>query len=244
MAEAGGRARDGRFHTTQWTLVLSAAADDAAAAAALESLCQSYWYPLYAFIRRQGYEAPEAEDLTQAFFSRLIEKEYLAQADRNRGKFRSFLLTAVKHFLSNERDRAAAQKRGGGAQHVSLDFGDAEKRYAQEPSSGLTPEEMFEKRAALSLLDRALALLGAEYEVRGNSRQFEILAPLLTGDSEDLYEKAADDLGMSRGAVRVALHRMRGRFRVILRDLVASLVTEPEDVDDEIRHLVNAVAIG
>jgi DNA-directed RNA polymerase specialized sigma24 family protein len=143
MAEPGGRARDGRYHTTQWTLVLSAAADDAAAAAALESLCQSYWYPLYAFIRRQGYGAPEAEDLTQSFFSRLIEKEYLSQADRNRGRFRSFLLTAVKHFLSNERDRAAAQKRGGGAQHVTLDFGDAEERYAREPSSGLSPEEIF-----------------------------------------------------------------------------------------------------
>jgi len=234
---------DARFHTTQWTLILSAAADDAEAGSALNALCQSYWYPVYAFIRRQGHGAPEAEDLTQAFFTRLIEKTYLAQVDRKRGRFRSFLLTAVKHFLANERDRVMTQKRGGGALHVPLDFIDAEKKYAHEPASGLTPEEIFEKRSAMALLDAALRRLRLEFEARGDTRQFEALAPLLTGDSDAFYERAAAELGMSRGALRVALHRMRRRFRVILRDLVASLVAEPDQVDDEIRHLVNAIAV-
>jgi len=135
------------------------------------------------------------------------------------------------------------QKRGGGAAHVPLDFVDAEKKYAHEPASGLTPEEIFDKSSAMALLDAALRRLRSEFEARGDTRQFEALAPLLTGDSDAFYERAAAELGMSRGALRVALHRMRRRFRVILRDLVASLVAEPDQVDDEIRHLVNAIAV-
>jgi RNA polymerase sigma factor (sigma-70 family) len=234
---------DAKFHTTQWTLIFSAAADDPEAGSALNALCELYWYPVYAFIRRQGHDAAEAEDLTQAFYTRLIEKAYLSQVDRNRGKFRSFLLASVKHFLSNERDRTLAQKRGGGAKHVPLDLSDAEERYVGDQAGGLSPEENFEKRCALSLLDTALQRLREEYEERGDLEHFESLAPLLTGDAEDLYEKVANDMGMSRGALRVALHRMRGRFRGILREHVASLVATPDQVDEEIRHLLNAVTM-
>jgi len=209
----------GRFHTTRWTLVLSAAAGDPDARPALESLCAIYWEPVYAFVRRQGHDASEAEDLTQAFFGRLIEKEYLAQADRSRGRFRTFLLTAVRNFLANEHDRAQAQKRGGGVTHVELE---------EEYASGLTPEELFEKRAALALLDAAMRRLRDEYEARGNAS----LVPLLT-------EEPSAPLG---GAQRVALHRMRARFRAILRELVASTVAEPEQIDDELRHML--VALG
>ncbi|HYS52331.1 MAG TPA: sigma-70 family RNA polymerase sigma factor [Thermoanaerobaculia bacterium] len=234
---------DPRFHTTQWTLVFTAAADDAASRPALNTLCEMYWFPVYAFIRRQGHDATEAEDLTQAFYAKLIEKAYLAQVDRSRGKFRTFLLASVKHFLSNQRDRTLAQKRGGGATHVPIDLTAAEERYASEKAGGLSPEEIFEKRCALSLLDTALGRLREEYVERDDLRGFEALAPLLTGDSPDLYEKVADDLGMSRGALRVALHRMRGRFRLILREHVASLVAAPDQIEEEIRHLMNAVTI-
>jgi RNA polymerase sigma factor (sigma-70 family) len=233
---------DPRFHTTQWTLVFSAAADDADAESALNALCERYWYPVYAFIRRQGHDATEAEDLTQAFYAKLIEKEYLSQVDRNRGKFRTFLLASVKHFLYNEHDRAVAKKRGGGAAHVPIDLTGADERYASE-QGGLSPEEIFEKRCALSLLDTALQRLRDEYIERDDLRQFEALAPLLPGDSPDLYEKVADELGMSRGALRVAIHRMRARFRMILREHVASLVAASDQVDEEIRHLMNAVTM-
>jgi len=235
---------DPRFHTTQWTLVFSAAANDSESRPALNALCEAYWFPVYAFIRRQGHGAAEAEDLTQAFYTKLIEKAYLAQVDRSRGKFRTFLLAAVKHFLSNERDRALAQKRGGGAAHVPIDLSVAEERYASEKAGGLSPEEAFEKRCALSLLDTALQRLRDEYVERDDLRHFEALAPLLTGDSPDLYEKVASDLGMSRGALRVALHRMRARFRMIVREHVAALVAAPDQVDDEIRQLMNAVTLG
>jgi RNA polymerase sigma-70 factor (ECF subfamily) len=237
-----GIARDGRFHTTQWTLVFSAAASDSAARLALGTLCGIYWYPLYAFIRRQGFAAPEAEDLTQEFFGKLIEKEYLAQVDRSRGRFRTFLLTSVKNFLANEHDRAMAQKRGGGMVHVALSAIDAEERFAREPAGGLTPEQLFSKAAALSLLDTALRRLRAEYEGRGSGKQFDCLVPLLTGDAGDHHEKAAQALGISRGAVRVALHRMRERFRSNLREITASLVTGPDQVDEELRYLLSAVA--
>jgi DNA-directed RNA polymerase specialized sigma24 family protein len=218
---------DGRFHTTQWTLVLSAAADDPSHPA-LGALCSMYWLPVYAFVRRQGYEPGEAEDLTQSFFVRLVEKAYLAQADRARGRFRTFLLTSVKHFLSNERDRTLAQKRGGGIEHVAIDETfDVEER--------LTPEQVFEKRSALSLIDAAMRRLRDEYASRGQSAQFEALAPLLTG--EVAREGAVD------GATRVAIHRLRVRFRAVLRELVAAVVDSPQQVDDEIRHLLEVVSL-
>jgi RNA polymerase sigma-70 factor (ECF subfamily) len=234
---------DPRFHTTQWTLVFTAAADDENSRPALEELCARYWFPVYVFIRRQGYDAAEAEDLTQGFYTKLIEKAYLAQVDRNRGKFRTFLLASVKHFLSNERDRVRAQKRGGGAAHKTLDLTGAEERYAGEQSGLLSPDEMFEKRCALSLLDAALRQLREEYVERDDLRHYDALAPLLTGESPELYAKVADDLGMSRGALRVALHRMRGRFRTIVREHVSALVAAPDQVDEEIRHLMNAVTM-
>jgi len=233
--------RDARFHTTRWSLVLAAGGADSSAATALNTLCGLYWYPVYAFIRRQGHSAHEAEDLTQAYFGRVIEKAYLAQVDRERGKFRTFLLSSLKHFLANERDRARAQKRGGGALHVTFEALDAEQRYAAEAGSGLTPEELFEKRAALSLLDAALALLRKDYEMRDSARQFEMLAPLLTGDSDERYEAIAAELKMTPGALRVALHRLRARFRKTLRDLIGAMVSTSDQVDDELRHFLNAV---
>ena len=219
-------AGDGRFHTTQWTLVLSAAADDPSHPA-LGALCGIYWMPVYAFIRRQGHDAAEAEDLTQSFFARLVEKSYVAQADRARGRFRSFLLAAVKHFLANERDRALAQKRGGGIEHVAIDATfDVEER--------LTPDQVFEKRTALALIDAAMRRLREEYALRGQTAQFDALAPMLTGD--------AAKSGAMDSATRVALHRMRARFRMVVRELVSSVVDSPEQVDDEIRHLLEVVA--
>lgn len=233
--------RDARFHTTRWSLVLAAGGSDSSAGTALNTLCALYWYPVYAFIRRQGHSAHEAEDLTQAYFGRVIEKAYLAQVDRQRGKFRTFLLTSLKHFLANERDRALAQKRGGGASHVTFDALDAEQRYAAEAGSGLTPEELFEKRAALSLLDSALSELRRDYERRECAKQFEMLAPLLTGDADERYETIAAELNMTPGALRVALHRLRARFRNALRDLIGAMVSTSDQVDDELRHLLNAL---
>lgn len=229
--------RDARFHTTRWSLVLAAGGTDPSA---LNTLCGLYWYPVYSFIRRQGHSAPDAEDLAQAYFGRLIDKAYLAQVDRERGKFRTFLLTSLKHFLANERDRAMAQKRGGGAAHVTFEALDVEQRYAAETASGLTPEELFEKRAALSLLDAALSELRKDYEKRGSAREFDMLAPLLTG-AEERYDTIAAELNMTPGALRVALHRLRGRFSNALRDLVSAMVSTSDQVDDELRHLLNAV---
>jgi RNA polymerase sigma-70 factor (ECF subfamily) len=231
--------RDARFHTTQWSLVLAAGGTDPAA---LNTLCSLYWYPVYAFIRRQGASAHEAEDLTQAYFARVIEKDYLAQVDRDRGKFRTFLLSSLKHFLANERDRALTQKRGGGAAHVAFDVAEAEQRYAAEGTSVATPEELFEKRAALSLLDAALAQLKREYDARGSARQFKVLAPLLTGDNEERYATAAAELDITPGALRVALHRMRGRFQKVLRRSVADMVSSADEVDDELRHLLGTLS--
>ena len=219
---------DGRFQTTQWTLVFSAASVDPSAQHALDALCRLYWLPVYAFIRRQGHSPADAEDLTQSFFSRVIEKSYLAQADRARGRIRSFLLASVKHFLSNERDRAGAQKRGGGIEHVTI--GDS-----LEIEERLTPEEIFEKRSALALIEAALARLREEYAQRGSSSQFDALVPLLTGD--------ADRGDAMSGATRVALSRMRVRYRAILRQIVASVVDEAGKVDDELRHLRSVVSL-
>src|SRR2546428_11237710 len=174
---------DPRFHTTQWTLVFSAAADDSESRPALNALCAMYWFPVYAFIRRQGHDATEAEDLTQAFYAKLIEKAYLAQVDRSRGKFRTFLLASVKHFLSNERDRTLAQKRGGGATHVPIDLSAAEERYASEKAGWPSTAEAFDKRSALSLLGTALPARRQGHSQREGLRHFRTPAALLTRDS-------------------------------------------------------------
>jgi RNA polymerase sigma-70 factor (ECF subfamily) len=227
------------FATTHWSLVLAACGQPSPQARdALADLCRAYWYPLYAFIRRTGHDAGAAEDLTQEFFARLLEKGWLGQADREKGRFRSFLLTACKHFLANERHRAQAQKRGGGITHVPIDFHGANERYAHEPVEAVTPERLFERRWALALLDHVLSELRAEYTASGKERLFDVLKTRLGGASDALpYETVAAELGLSEGAVKVAAHRLRQRYRDRLREAIARTLDDPTAVDDEIRHL-------
>lgn len=207
----------------------------------MTELCTIYWYPLYAFIRRRGHDAHEAEDLTQEFFARLLAKHDLAGAAPEKGKFRSFLLAAVKHFLANEHDRAAAQKRGGGQKVIALDALRADSRRSLEPADDLTPEKLFERRWALAVLDQVLARLEAELAAAGKARQFEALKDLLTGAGQGTYAQLADQLGMSPGAVKVAAHRLRRRYRQLLREEIAHTVTDPGEIDDEIRYLLSCL---
>ncbi|MGA2616000.1 MAG: sigma-70 family RNA polymerase sigma factor [Thermoguttaceae bacterium] len=238
-SSAGG----GRFTTTHWSLVLAAAgSEDAHGREALAQLCQVYWYPLYAFIRRHGHGPHDAQDLTQEFFTRLLEKDYLGDVDRSKGKFRSFLLAAMKHFLSKEWARAKTLKRGGGRTLVPLDTLGAEDRYRREPQDNATPERLFERRWALTLLDQVLTRLSEEYETTGKRAILEQLQDCLTGDSHALpYADLAARLGMTEGAVRVAVHRLRRRYRGVLRDEIAQTVAAPAEIDDEIRQLFSAL---
>lgn len=231
------------FATTRWSLVLAAGADGSSAAhEALGALCETYWYPLYAFLRSRGRSVEDAQDLTQAFFARVLEKRVLLQADPARGRFRSFLLTSLKNFAANERDRDIAKKRGGGVPVVSLEFESAEGRFQMEPASNETPEKMFDRRWALTLLDRVFSRLQAEMVRSGREAQFDRLKAYLTGDQPQLsYAQTAGDLGMSEGAVKVAVHRLRRHFRDLLRDEIAQTVSSAGDIDDELRHLWSAV---
>jgi len=232
-----------RFTTTRWSLVLAAAGtEDARGREALAKLCQTYWYPLYAFVRRQGHGPHDAQDLTQEFFMRLLEKDYLGDVDRSKGKFRSFLLAALKHFLSKERARAKTLKRGGGHTLVPLDTLSAEDRYRREPEDNATPERLFERRWALTLLDQVLTRLSEEYETTGKRAMFEQLQGCLTGDSDmPPYAELAARLGMTEGAVKVAVHRLRQRYRGVLREEIAQTVADPAEIDDEIRQLFSAL---
>jgi RNA polymerase sigma-70 factor (ECF subfamily) len=208
----------------------------------LAALCQTYWYPVYAFVRRQGFDAHQSQDLTQSFFLRFLEKSYLHVIDPAKGKFRAFLLACCKHFLSNERDRENAQKRGGGRKVMSLDFADAEARYALEPADTLTPERLFERRWVLTLLDRALARLQTEFTDSGKERLFTALKNGLTGEKAAApYEQVAKELEMTVGAVKVAAHRLRTRYREVLREEIARTLGEGADIDEEIRNLFAAL---
>lgn len=231
------------FQTTSWSLVLAAAGNPTMGARdALAALCQIYWNPVYAFIRRSGYPRDEALDLTQGFFARLLEKQYVQDADRQRGRFRTFLLTAVKHFLANERDRANAVKRGGGRIPVSIDVLQAETSYSPAAVADVTPEHLFERRWALSLLDHVMARLRAEYSAAGKAEQFERLEALLTREAEDpRYEVVAAEMGVSAGALRMGLHRLRRRYRQVLRAEIADTVATPEEIDEEIRFLMSVL---
>lgn len=212
------------------------------ARAALESLCQTYWYPLYAFVRREGHKPHDAQDLTQAFFERFLQKNYLGDVHRDRGKFRSFLLASLKHFLANEWDRARAQKRGGGAKIISLDEQTAEERYRSEPADTLSADRIYERRWALTLLDNALSKLQKEFETAGKPTEFEQLKGLLSGERSQLpYAELAPTLGMTESALKVAVHRLRKRYREILRAEIAETVASSSEIDDEIRHLFNAI---
>jgi RNA polymerase sigma-70 factor (ECF subfamily) len=213
------------------------------AGAALESLCRAYWYPLYAYARRLGQSPHDAQDLTQEFFVRLLEKRWLANADREKGRFRTFLLTAFKRFLANEWDRAQAQKRGGQAPHLPLDTALAESRYETEPPAELPADRLYERRWALALLDQTMARLRAEFEKAGHVAEFEQLKRFLTAERATIaYADVARESGLSAGAARVAVHRLRRRFREVFREEVTHTVAAAEDVDEELRHLLAALA--
>jgi RNA polymerase sigma factor (sigma-70 family) len=225
------------FPTTLWTVVLHAGTDDPdQARSALAQLCQAYWYPLYSFVRHRGHSAHDAQDLTQSFFAHLLEKQALEQVNRDLGRFRTFLLASLKNFLANEWDKAHAHKRGGACTIVSLDAERAESRYGLEPSHGLTPERQFERQWAMTLLERVLAALRAEYHDAGNGALFDELQAALTGQPEP-HSVMANRLGRSEGAVKVAVHRLRRRYRELLREQIAATVGAT-DVEDELRHLL------
>jgi RNA polymerase sigma-70 factor (ECF subfamily) len=240
-----------RFATTHWSMVVSAAghrgqsgpARPLEAARALATLCENYWFPLYAFVRRAGYPADDAQDLTQEFFLRLLNQNYLAAADPERGRFRSFLLGAMKHFLAHQRRHQATQKRGGGQPTISLDFQSGEQRYRLiEPADQLTPERLYEKRWALALLDLVLGRLREDFQAAGKLPLFEALKPFLAGETpKPAYAELGEKLGMSEGAVKVAVHRMRRRYRELLKDEIARTIVEPDTVEDELRELLAAL---
>jgi DNA-directed RNA polymerase specialized sigma24 family protein len=231
----------GRFPATRWSLIVASRRqpnDDAGAA--LASLCEIYWYPLYAYARRRGLALEDAQDLTQGFFAVLLEKNYLADFDPARGRFRSFLLGAFKHFLAKKHHRDRARKRGGGCPLLSLDSEDAERRYALDPAHGLTPEKIYDRRWALVLLDRALDRLRRESAPNG---RFDRLSLFLTGDPPNVsYLLLGGELGISEGAAKVAVHRLRGRFRESLRAEIAETVAGPEQITEEMHFLVSAMS--
>jgi len=209
---------------------------------ALETLCQTYWFPLYAYLRRQGYDSHQAEDYTQAFFASLLDKGGLRLADPKRGKFRSFLLSSLKHFLSNERARARAKKRGGGRKVISLDVENAESQYALEPRDELSPEKLFERSWALTLLARTMARMQAEAISTNKQKLFDHLKVYLTVEKGSVpYRDVAAELDMAESAVRVAVHRLRRRYRELLRDEIAQTVTSDDQIDEEIRDLFAAL---
>jgi RNA polymerase sigma-70 factor (ECF subfamily) len=234
------------FCSTHWSVVVKARQTGSPEAQeALTWLCESYWYPLYAFVRRKGHSAEAARDLTQAFFARLIEKDEIPDADPSRGRFRTFLLTALQHFLANAHDHERALKRGGGREPVRLNWGEAESRYSHDPAHELTPEKLFLRRWAVTLLERVLQRLRAEYAEAGKEPLFEALKVFLTGNaSAESYSEAGKRIKLSEGAVKVAVHRMRRRYRELLRAEIMETVDDPSRpgaVDDELRDLFEAL---
>jgi len=232
------------FVTTHWSVVLTATGSDTTQAqAALEHLCRMYWYPIYHFVRRQGHSVHDAQDLTQEFFARLLEKKWIASADQSRGRFRSFLLMVLKRFLIEEWRRANTQKRAGDRHCLPLPLDTAETRYIREPADASTPEQAFEKQWALTLLESVLGGLRSEYEQDGKGRLFEALKPCLMGTRESQpYVELAAKLEMSEGAVKVTVHRLRERYRERLRAEIAHTVASPGDVDNEMRHLFRVLS--
>lgn len=238
-----------RFTTTRWSIVLAAGGRpsvvaDKEASEALAVLCQTYWYPLYAYVRRRGHDPEEARDLTQSFFLRLLDKNVIAAADPQRGRFRSFLLTVLKNFLANEWKSASAEKRGGGHRQlaISADFDSAERQYGREPADTLTPERLYERRWALTLLDAVLLELQNQYVEAGRGNLFEGLKPYLTGDaSAPSHAETAAKLNLSEGATQVSIHRLRRKYRELLRVHIEQTVESPDQVEQEIRDLFRAV---
>jgi RNA polymerase sigma-70 factor (ECF subfamily) len=229
------------FATTHWSVVLAAAGPDSPqAAAALEKLCRMYWYPLYAYVRRCGYGPDDAQDLTQEFFVRILRSRSLSSANREKGRFRSFLLGALKHFLADAKDEAGAKKRGGGQVIISWDQGLAEERFAREAVDQASPDKLFERRWALTLLEQAARRLKLEYEAPGRARLFEALRGYVTTEgSESSYADSAAKLGLSESAVKSAIYRMRRRYHEFVREEVAQTVADPSELEAEIRHLLS-----
>lgn len=233
-----------RFATTQWSVVLAAGSPESSRyREALETLCRTYWYPLYAYLRRRGYDNHQAENYTQAFFARMLEKQGLRLADPQRGKFRSFLLASLKHFLADELDRARRKKRGGRHKVLSLDFYKAESQYVLEPADELSPEKLFDKSWAFTVLDQTMARLKAELAGKNKQELFDKLKIYLTAEKGSIpYRDVAADLNMTEGAVRTAVHRLRRRYRKLLRDEIAQTVTTDDQIDDEVDDLFAALA--
>jgi DNA-directed RNA polymerase specialized sigma24 family protein len=233
---------DSRFAATRWSMVLAAGdwRADSAGRRAMGELAGQYWFPLYAFLRRQGHTPVAAEDLVQGFFTRLLEKDALGAVDRSKGKFRSFLLASLKNFLANEWDKQHAAKRGGG-RLLSLDALDAENRYVAEPIDQLTPDRVFERRWALAVLEQVLGRLRKEYEIRGQRELFATLEHVLVGGEKACHAQAAGALGITEGAAKVAAHRLRKRYRALLREEIRQTVADEALVDEEIRHLLQSL---
>ncbi len=232
------------FATTHWSLVAAARVDRADASnarRALEALCRAYWYPLYAFVRFRGHSADDAQDLTQAFFTRIIETNGLAGADPTRGRFRSYLLGAMKHFLANEWQRGQALKRGGGVQLIAWDALDPESRFAGAASSEGDPERAFDREWALETIAAALRALRDEMSADGKAEEFEALKGCLTGEEDSPRQQLAERLSMSPGALKVAIHRLRQRYRTLLRAAIAETVNNEADLDDEMRYLITVL---
>jgi RNA polymerase sigma-70 factor (ECF subfamily) len=238
-----GRSAPGIFATTHWTAVLAAGRGQSDHAhAALEELCHTYWYPLYAYVRRHGHSREDAEDLTQGFFTRLLEKNYLEGVTSEKGKFRSFLLMALKRFLANEWDRANCQKRGGGVSPLSLDWQDAETRYQINPANELSPDKFYDRAWAVVVLERVITRLQAESRTEGKAALYDQLKPfLIMGKGEIPYADAAAAMKMSEGAVRVAVHRFRRRYRELLRDEITQTLANPAQADEEMQALFSAL---
>jgi len=231
--------RDGWFVTTRWSVVLAIGrADSTQARRALTTLCQTYWYPLYAYVRRLGHSPADAEDLTQEFFARLLEKQYLARVQREGGRFRSFLLAAFKRFLANEWDRAEAQKRGGHRTVLSLDAAAAESRYRQQPAYELTPDKIYDRAWARTLLEEVLVRLRQEYAAAGKAELFDQISVSLSQPRGAVrYADIAEQLGTTEAAVKMAVQRLRARYRQMLRTEIAHIVADPAEVEAEIRYL-------
>jgi RNA polymerase sigma factor (sigma-70 family) len=230
------------FVTTHWSVVMRAShSESPEAGAALAQLCRTYWYPLYAFVRRGGYDVEDAKDLTQEFFARLIEKRDLSRVGREKGRFRSFLLAAMKHFLVSEWRRATAKKRGGDFEFIALDEVAAEHRYQLEPFHNDTAERLYERRWALTLLEKVLSRLRNELEAEGKGEQFHVLKPLLSGDDVAPYVEIGARLGLKEGAVKVAVHRLRQRYLALLTEEISQTVANSAEVEDELRHLLSVI---
>jgi len=238
-AATGGR----EFRTTHWSVVLAAGAQDSSIATeALEALCATYWYPLYAYTRRRGYSSHDAQDLTQGFFARLLARNDLARVHPQKGRFRSFLLASLQHFLADEWDKASAEKRGGRVTTFSLDEPAAEQRYHQEPADERSPEKVYDRRWALTVLDRAQASLKAEFAADAKSDLYEALKIFLSGEKPDqTHAQVAARLGKSPDAVRCAVQRLRQRYGELIRAEVAQTVSSPAEIDEEIRYLLKVI---